>query len=135
MKFAHAALTAASSRTLQPSFIVRATPQKRQNNSPQGSKTRSTAVFTPSESNRSEGQKKQSHRRTGAAVFYVKNGRAKNTLILTSRPSKRPSNPPLKSGVFGDFLPYNPPEKVWQYNFMPKTFQAPYRAFLNKKHF
>ena len=57
MKFAHAALTAASSRTLQPSFIVRATPQKRQNNSPQGSKTRSTAVFTPSESNRSEGKK------------------------------------------------------------------------------
>lgn len=45
MKFAHAALTAASSRTLQPSFIVRATPQKQQNNSPQGSKTRSTAVL------------------------------------------------------------------------------------------
>ena len=53
----YCALTAASSRTLQPSFIVRATPQKQQNNSPQGSKTRSTAVFTPSESNRSEGKK------------------------------------------------------------------------------
>ena len=41
----YCALTAASSRTLQPSFIVRATPQEQQNNSPQGSKTRSTAVL------------------------------------------------------------------------------------------
>ena len=90
MKFAHAALTAASSRTLQPSFIVRATPQEQQNNSPQGSKTRSTAVLRRAKATALRGKKKQSHRRTGAAVFYVKNGRAKNTLILTSRPSKKP---------------------------------------------
>lgn len=89
MKFAHTALTAASSRTLQPSFIVRATPQEQQNNSPQGSKTRSTAVLRRAKATALRG-KKQSHRRTGAAVFYVKNGRAKNTLILTSRPSKKP---------------------------------------------
>ena len=66
----YCALTAASSRTLQPSFIVRATPQKRQNNSPQGSKTRSTAVFTPSESNRSEGQR-NSRTEELARLFFM----------------------------------------------------------------
>ena len=70
MKFAHTALTAASSRTLQPSFIVRATPQEQQNNSPQGSKTRSTAVFTPSESNRSEGQR-NSRTEELARLFFM----------------------------------------------------------------
>ena len=131
MKFAHAALTAASSRTLQPSFIVRATPQKRQNNSPQGSKTRSTAVFTLSESNRSEGKKSVAPKNWRGCFLCQKRTSKKYTYFDIETLEKSP----LKSGVFGDFLPYNPPEKVWQYNFMPKTFQAPYRAFLNKKHF
>ena len=131
MKFAHAALTAASSRTLQPSFIVRATPQKRQNNSPQGSKTRSTAVFTPSESNRSEGKKTVAPKNWRGCFLCQKRTSKKYTYFDIETLEKSP----LKSGVFGDFLPYDPPAKVWQYNFMPKIFQAPYRAFLNKKHF
>ena len=81
MKFAHAALTAASSRTLQPSFIVRATPQKQQNNSPQGSKTRSTAVFTPSESNRSERQKNSRTEELARLFFMLKTDEQKTHLF------------------------------------------------------
>ena len=70
MKFAHTALTAASSRTLQPSFIVRATPQKRQNNSPQGSKTRSTAVLRRAKATALRG-KKNSRTEELARLFFM----------------------------------------------------------------
>ena len=131
MKFAHAALTAASSRTLQPSFIVRATPQKRQNNSPQGSKTRSTAVLRRAKATALRGKETVAPKNWRGCFLCQKRTSKKYTYFDIETLEKSP----LKSGVFGDFLPYNPPEKVWQYNFMPKTFQAPYRAFLNKKHF
>ena len=130
MKFAHTALTAASSRTLQPSFIVRATPQKQQNNSPQGSKTRSTAVLRRAKATALRGKKTVAPKNWRGCFLCQKRTSKKYTYFDIET-----LEPPLKSGVFGDFLPYNPPEKVWQYNFMPKTFQAPYRAFLNKKHF
>ena len=130
MKFAHTALTAASSRTLQPSFIVRATPQEQQNNSPQGSKTRSTAVLRRAKATALRGKKTVAPKNWRSCFLCQKRTSKKYTYFDIET-----LEPPLKSGVFGDFLPYNPPEKVWQYNFMPKTFQAPYRAFLNKKHF
>lgn len=130
MKFAHTALTAASSRTLQPSFIVRATPQEQQNNSPQGSKTRSTAVLRRAKATALRGKKTVAPKNWRGCFLCQKRTSKKYTYFDIET-----LEPPLKSGVFGDFLPYNPPEKVWQYNFMPKTFQAPYRAFLNKKHF
>ena len=130
MKFAHTALTAASSRTLQPSFIVRATPQEQQNNSPQGSKTRSTAVLRRAKATALRGKKTVAPKNWRGCFLCQKRTSKKYTYFDIET-----LEPPLKSGVFGDFLPYNPPEKVWQYNFMPKIFQAPYRAFLNKKHF
>ena len=130
MKFAHTALTAASSRTLQPSFIVRATPQEQKNNSPQGSKTRSTAVLRRAKATALRGKKTVAPKNWRGCFLCQKRTSKKYTYFDIET-----LEPPLKSGVFGDFLPYNPPEKVWQYNFMPKTFQAPYRAFLNKKHF
>lgn len=111
MKFAHTALTAASSRTLQPSFIVRATPQEQQNNSPQGSKTRSTAVLRRAKATALRGKKTVAPKNWRGCFLCQKRTSKKYTYFDIETLEETLEKPPKKWRFWRFFCPAIPLKK------------------------